>query len=104
MRQQGFSCLDAWPAREALLVLTRTGSVLPNLMLPGVDGQRCAQLKEHSDAAVIVLSPKTVSKARWNCCSRADDYATKPFALEELAGSAQLRDIKTTTMHCGSMI
>ena len=55
-------------------------------MLPGVDGQQVlTKLKEHSDAAVIVLSAKDSVQSKVELLQQgADDYMTKPFALEEL--------------------
>ncbi|MFR9119269.1 MAG: response regulator transcription factor [Merdibacter sp.] len=88
LRQQGFSCLDAYSGSEALLVLDThvPDLVLLDLMLPGVDGQQVlTKLKEHSDAAVIVLSAKDSVQSKVELLQQgADDYMTKPFALEEL--------------------
>lgn len=88
LRQQGFSFLDAYSGSEALLVLDThvPDLVLLDLMLPGVDGQQVlARLKEHSDAAVIVLSAKDSVQSKVELLQQgADDYMTKPFALEEL--------------------
>lgn len=69
--------------------------ILLDLMLPGIDGwEVCRRLRTTSAVAIIMLT------ARSDLCDRvaglkmgADDYVTKPFAIEELLAriEAQLR-------------
>lgn len=88
LRKEGHGVLRAYSGTEALYLLSqhRPDLVLLDLMLPGVDGQQVlTKLKEHSDAAVIVLSAKDSVQSKVELLQQgADDYMTKPFALEEL--------------------
>ena len=60
--------------------------VLLDLMLPGIDGiEVCRRLREFSDIPVIMVTAKDgVSDKVEGLDIGADDYITKPFAIEEL--------------------
>lgn len=69
--------------------LIRGGSfdlVLLDLMLPGMDGMTlCRKVREFSDIAIIMLTARDDVEDKVNGLdSGADDYMTKPFAIQEL--------------------
>lgn len=60
--------------------------ILLDVMLPGIDGiEVCRKVREFSDVPVIMLTARdeTADKVLGLDCG-ANDYVTKPFALEEL--------------------
>ena len=60
--------------------------ILLDIMLPGIDGiEVCRKIREFSRVPVIMLTAKdeTADKVQGLDCG-ANDYVTKPFALEEL--------------------
>ena len=76
--------------------------MLLDLMLPGLSGiEICRRVRQHSQKPIIMLTAKDdVSDKVMGLDMGADDYVTKPFAIEELlarirvalkhgAGSAQ---------------
>ncbi len=60
--------------------------VLLDLMLPGMGGMEiCSKIREFSDIPVIMVTAKdSVSDKVKGLDYGADDYITKPFAIEEL--------------------
>jgi DNA-binding response OmpR family regulator len=92
----------AWPLRRGLtksgyqVEMVATGGealkaapadvVLLDLGLPDMDGlEVCRRLREHSDAAVIVVTARDGEVDRVVALDEgADDYLVKPFGLEEL--------------------
>ncbi len=67
--------------------------ILLDLMLPGLNGlEVCRRIRKESDIPIIMLTAKgeTMDKVM-GLDSGADDYMTKPFAIEELL--ARLRVI-----------
>ena len=88
LEDAGYTVFCAGDGLEGIEIFRKCNPdlVLLDLMLPGVDGQQVlTKLKEHSDAAVIVLSAKDSVQSKVELLQQgADDYMTKPFALEEL--------------------
>jgi DNA-binding response OmpR family regulator len=69
------------------LSAARFDLMILDLMLPGMDGQTfCRQQREHGHRTpILMLTARDTVKDRVNGLdSGADDYLTKPFALEEL--------------------
>ncbi len=60
--------------------------VLLDLMLPGMSGiEICRRVRQHSKKPIIMLTAKDdVSDKVMGLDMGADDYVTKPFAIEEL--------------------
>lgn len=60
--------------------------VLLDIMMPGLDGfQVCRQLRQQSDAAIIMLTARDEVSDKVNALNMgADDYIAKPFAFDEL--------------------
>lgn len=86
--KQNCTCISAYSGTEALLQLNicNPDLILMDLMLPGCDGEEILEsLRKHSNVPVIVLSAKGSIDDKVNLLEKgADDYITKPFALEEL--------------------
>jgi DNA-binding response OmpR family regulator len=77
--QNGYEALGKFAANQWDLILL-------DLLLPGLDGfQVCQKMKDNSDTPIIILSAldSTSDKVRGFNLG-ADDYLTKPFAMEEL--------------------
>src|SRR5579884_3476751 len=58
--------------------------VVLDLVLPGLDGlDVCRQLRERSEAPILILTGRDTVPARVaGLDARADDYLVKPFALD----------------------
>ncbi|NWJ44262.1 MAG: response regulator transcription factor [Chloroflexi bacterium] len=86
--REGYEVLTAFDELAAL-ELARANPpdlVVLDLMLPGLDGiEVCRQLRQFSDAYVIILTAKTEEIDKIVGLSvGADDYLTKPFSPREL--------------------
>jgi two-component system KDP operon response regulator KdpE len=88
LSDHGFEVEAAATGEEALAMpaLRRPDVVLLDLGLPGLDGfALLTRLREHSRAAVIVLSVMADERDKVRALDLgADDYLVKPFGLEEL--------------------
>ncbi len=102
LTHQGYLVTEARSGEEAL---ERFRADLPELVLldlnmPGMGGlQACRQLREHSDAAIIVLTARDAEQDKVQALDAgADDYITKPFGMPELLARmrAALRRLPTT--------
>lgn len=67
--------------------------VLLDLMLPGLDGEDVLiQIKKENQIPIIVVSAKDSIQNKVELFNQgADDYMTKPFALEELEARIQVQ-------------
>ena len=76
--------------------------VLLDVMLPGMDGLTiCKRVREVSSLPIIMLTAKDeVEDKVAGLDIGADDYMTKPFAIEELM--ARIRNALRRTMACRS--
>ena len=88
LTDHGFEVEVAASGEEALAAAAahRPDVVLLDLGLPGLDGFAVlTRLREHSRAAVIVLSVMADERDKVRALDLgADDYLVKPFGLEEL--------------------
>ena len=97
LNKRGFQCEHAYSGTEALLVQKQENCdlILMDLMLTGVDGkQALTKIKKEYDVPVIIVSAKNTIEDKVSLLAiGADDYITKPFALEELEAriNVQLR-------------
>ena len=97
LNKRGFQCEHAYSGTEALLVQKQENCdlILMDLMLPGLDGkQALTKIKKEYDVPVIIVSAKNTIEDKVSLLAiGADDYITKPFALEELEAriNVQLR-------------
>ena len=65
---------------------TGTGLIILDLMMPGMSGiEVCRRVRRESDVPIIILTAKDdISDKVTGLDTGADDYMTKPFAIEEL--------------------
>ena len=88
LQQEGFEVFTASNGLTALELAraNKPDLVVLDLMLPGLDGiEVCRQLRQFSDAYVIMLTAKTEEVDKSVGLSvGADDYLTKPFSPREL--------------------
>lgn len=88
LRREGFDILAAADGPAALELARREQPdlVILDVMLPGIDGvEVCRQLRQFSDAYVLMLTAKSEEIDKVVGLSvGADDYLTKPFSPREL--------------------
>ncbi len=103
LKKEGYEVLVAYEGFSAL-ELARShfpDLVVLDLMLPGLDGiEVCRQLRQFSEAYVIMLTAKTEEIDKIVGLSvGADDYLTKPFSPRELVArvKAMLRRPRIST-------
>ena len=88
LRYEGYDVTVCHDGREGLQMVTdgNYDMVLLDLMLPGLTGiEICRRVRKFSNVPIIMLTAKdeTMDKVA-GLDSGADDYLTKPFAIEEL--------------------
>ena len=85
---EGFEVIKAYDGAEALeLLKTHTVNLMIlDVMMPGLDGIRTTlKVRETSSIPIIILSAKSEDADKiLGLNIGADDYITKPFAIEEL--------------------
>lgn len=88
LEKEGFLCQQAFSGTEALLLLKEEDFqvIIMDLMLPGLPGEELLlEIRKKKDTPVLVLSAKDQMESKVGLLtSGANDYMTKPFALEEL--------------------
>ncbi len=88
LERNGFQVLLAAGGEEGLDIAAEhpPDLVILDLAMPGIDGfEVCRQLREWSQAPVIVLSVREGERDKIEALTLgADDYLTKPFSLDEL--------------------
>ena len=88
LTREGYTVLTATdgPAALALAREHRPDLVVLDLLLPGLDGlEVCRQLRQFSDAYVLMLTAKAEElDTLVGLAVGADDYVTKPFSPREL--------------------
>ncbi len=88
LRHEGYDVLCAEDGRKGLEMALEPGTdlVILDLMLPEMSGiEVCRRLRRESDVPIIMLTAKDdVSDKVMGLDMGADDYMTKPFAIEEL--------------------
>jgi two-component system, OmpR family, KDP operon response regulator KdpE len=84
----GYEHYEARTGEEALDLLREKtlDLILLDMNMPGMGGMAaCRAIREHSDAAIIVLSVRDTEKDKISALDAgADDYLTKPFSVNEL--------------------
>ena len=88
LRYEGYDVTVCHDGREGLQMVTdgNYDMMLLDLMLPGLTGiEICRRVRKFSNVPIIMLTAKdeTMDKVA-GLDSGADDYLTKPFAIEEL--------------------
>lgn len=88
LEHEGFRTHICHDGREGLaLALTQTWDlILLDIMLPSLGGiELCRRVRAEKDVPIIMLTARdSVSDKVLGLDSGADDYVTKPFAIEEL--------------------
>ena len=88
LQKAGYVCAQAFSGTEGLLYLEKEiyALVILDLMLPGMNGESLLpQIKAKQAAPVIVVSAKDSLDSKVELLnSGAEDYLTKPFAIQEL--------------------
>lgn len=88
LKYEGYEITVCHNGREGLDVFLegRFDLILLDLMLPGLNGiEICRRIRKTSDIPIIMLTAKDeVMDKVAGLDSGADDYLTKPFAIEEL--------------------
>lgn len=86
--RNGYEAIDKIPEDKWDLILL-------DIMLPGINGfDICERIRKHSDVPVIMLTAREATADKVTGLNiGADDYITKPFAMEEFLARvrAQLR-------------
>ncbi|MDI6705269.1 MAG: response regulator transcription factor [Bacillota bacterium] len=95
LQHEGYDVMTAYDGRDGLrkALETNVSLVILDVMLPGLNGMEvCRRIRQASDIPVIMLTAKddTMNKVM-GLDMGADDYITKPFAIEELL--ARIRTI-----------
>ena len=84
----GFEVFSATTGTEALEVFESSNPdvVILDIMLPEIDGlEVCRRIRNVSDVSIIMITAKDdIQDAVEGLNAGADDYVTKPFAVEEL--------------------
>lgn len=88
LRYEGYDVTVCHDGREGLQMVTdgNYDMILLDLMLPGLTGiEICRRVRNFANVPIIMLTAKdeTMDKVA-GLDSGADDYLTKPFAIEEL--------------------
>jgi len=88
LQYEGYNVLLAHDGRTGLEMSLNSGVdlILLDVMLPGLNGMEvCRRIRQHSDIPIIMLTAKdeTMDKVM-GLDLGADDYVSKPFAIEEL--------------------
>lgn len=88
LRHEGYDVLTAFDGRSGLETALESDPdlLILDLMLPELSGiEVCRRLRHSSDMPIIMLTAKDdVSDKVMGLDMGADDYMTKPFAIEEL--------------------
>lgn len=88
LKAQDWKALIAMDGAEALETIERElpDLVILDIMLPKIDGfEVCRRVREWSQIPIIMLSVKVDASDKVRCLNLgANDYVTKPFAVDEL--------------------
>lgn len=95
LTHEGYQVETAQNGYEALGRINeeRWDLVLLDLMLPGLDGfEVCRRIREQMDVPIIMLTAKDATQDKVKGLDTgADDYITKPFAVQELLARIRAR-------------
>lgn len=88
LTSEGYQTVKAYNGREALKAVEQREIhlILMDIMMPELDGIRAtAKLREENNVPIILLTAKSEDTDKiLGLNIGADDYITKPFAIEEL--------------------
>lgn len=101
LRASGYEVASAMTGTEALAQFEAVNPhvIILDLMLPDIDGlEVCRRIRSVSDVPIIMITAKDdIQDAVEGLNAGADDYITKPFAVEELLArlNAVMRRVKS---------
>jgi len=101
LRASGYEVASATTGAEALAAFEASNPnvIILDIMLPDIDGlEVCRRIRNVSDVPIIMITAKDdIQDAVEGLNAGADDYVTKPFAVEELLAriNAVLRRVKS---------
>jgi two-component system, OmpR family, KDP operon response regulator KdpE len=88
LTSSGYAITEARSGEEALERLreTRPDLILLDVNMPGMGGfEACKEIRDISDAPIIMLTVRDVEKDKVRALDAgADDYVVKPFSMDEL--------------------
>jgi two-component system, OmpR family, KDP operon response regulator KdpE len=88
LTSNGYTVIEARSGEEALEIMQkeRPELVLLDVNMPGMGGlAACREIRDRSDAAIIVLTVRNTERDKVMALDAgADDYVVKPFGMEEL--------------------
>ena len=113
LKHEGYDVEKTYDGRTGLS-LAESGSydlILLDIMLPGINGiEILRRIRRESDVPVIMLTARDAVMDKVSGLDMgADDYITKPFAIEELLArirvtlrknSTSAADTKSAVLHC----
>lgn len=103
LTREGYIALEARTGEEALVKLRESlpDVILLDMNMPGMGGlATCAQIRETSEAAIIMLTVRNLEMDKVMALDAgADDFVTKPFSTPELLARirASLRRLPSST-------
>jgi DNA-binding response OmpR family regulator len=114
LEAEGYAVVALTRAEEARAVLSASAFdlIILDLMLPGIDGITfCRELRARRETTPILMltARDTVEDRVRGLDSGADDYLTKPFALEELLARVRAllrrpRQAEPVTLRVGDLV
>ncbi len=88
LKHEGYDVYVCYDGKEGLKKVEEIHPdlILLDIMLPGINGiEICRKIRQHSNVPIIMVTAKDDIPDRvMGLDSGADDYVTKPFAIEEL--------------------
>lgn len=108
LRASGYDVASAMTGTDALRQFSAVNPnvVVLDIMLPEIDGlEVCRRLRNISDVPIIMITARDdIQDAVEGLNAGADDYITKPFAVEELLAriNAVMRRVKSTVVQTPS--
>ena len=113
LKHEGYDVEKAYDGRTGLALAESGGDdlILLDIMLPGINGiEILRRIRRNSDVPVIMLTARDAVMDKVSGLDMgANDYITKPFAIEELLArirvtlrknSASAADTKSAVLHC----
>lgn len=113
LKHEGYGVEKAYDGRTGLALAESGGYdlILLDIMLPGINGiEILRRIRRNSDVPVIMLTARDAVMDKVSGLDMgANDYITKPFAIEELLArirvtlrknSASAADTKSAVLHC----
>lgn len=88
LKHEGYDVDIAYNGRDGLIIFEQKeyDLILLDILLPGINGMEvCRRIRKDSSVPIIIVSAKDeVTDKVYGLDIGADDYLTKPFAIEEL--------------------